>query len=150
MRGINVARVVIGGLLAGLVVNIGEFVFNGVLFGADMEAAVARLNLPPIGPSAITVFVVMGFALGIATVWLYAAIRPRFGAGVNTALCAGATVWFFVSVYPSPGFAAMGLFPARLLAFGIVWGLGELLIAAVAGAWLYQEQGAPAGHAAIR
>jgi pimeloyl-ACP methyl ester carboxylesterase len=139
MKGINLARVVLGGLLAGLIVNVGESVFNGWLFAAEMEAALARLNLPPVGGSAIGVFVLLGFSLGIALVWLYAAIRPRFGAGVNTALCAAAAVWFFAYVYPSVGFAVMGLFPTRLIAIGLVWGLGELMLAAVAGAWLYHE-----------
>jgi hypothetical protein len=139
MKSINVTRVVLGGLLAGLVINIGESIFNGWLFAADLEAALTRLNLPMVGGSAIATFVLLAFALGIATVWLYAAIRPRYGAGVGTALCAGAAVWFFAFVYPSVGFIVMGLFPARLIAIGIIWGLGEMLLAAVAGAWLYRE-----------
>ena len=143
MSGINLARVVLGGLVAGLVINIGESIFNGWLFAADMEAAMARLNVPPIGGSAISVFLTLGFALGIATVWLYAAIRTRFGAGVNTALCAGATVWFLAYAYPSIGFMMMGLFPTRLMMIGLFWGLAEVLLASVAGAWLYQE---PAGR----
>ena len=139
MRGINYAKVVLGGLVAGLVINIGESIFNGWLFAADMEATMARLNLPPVGGGAIAAFLVMGFGLGIATVWLYAAIRARFGPGVNTALCAGTTVWFLAYVYPSIGFAVMGLFPTRFITIGIVWGLAEVLLASVAGAWLYQE-----------
>jgi uncharacterized membrane protein len=145
MTGINVARVLIGGFVAGLVINIGESVFNGWLFASDLQAAVARLNLPPIGGNAIATFVMLAFALGIAMVWLYAAIRPRYGAGVNTALCAGAAVWFFAFAYPSIGFLAMGLFPTRLTVIGLVWGLGELLLAAVAGAWLYREEAGARG-----
>jgi len=40
-------RVVLGGLLAGLVINISEFVLNGMLLGADINAALARMNLAP-------------------------------------------------------------------------------------------------------
>ena len=145
MTGINVARVLIGGFVAGLVINIGESVFHAWLFAADLEAALSRLNVPPVGGNAIATFVVMGFALGIATIWLYAAIRPRYGAGVNTALCAGAAAWFFASAYPSIGFLAMGLFPTRLTLIGLVWGLVELMVAAVAGAWLYHETEAGRG-----
>ena len=83
MRGINTARVVVGGLVAGLVINVSEFILNMVVMGADMNAAMTRLNLPPVGGQAITVFVVLGFALGIGTIWLYAAIRPRYGAGLK-------------------------------------------------------------------
>ena len=139
MNGINIARVVLGGLLAGVIIDIGEVVLNAWLLAARMEAAMTRLNLPPVSGGAIAGFLIMGFALGIATVWLYAAIRPRFGPGVRAALCAGATVWFLAYVYPSIGFELMGLFPTRIIAIGMVWGLGELLVAAVAGAWLYQE-----------
>jgi hypothetical protein len=144
MRGINLSRVVLGGLLAGLVIDIGEFLLNGVLFAEEMQQAAARLNLPPVGGGAIAVFMVMGFALGIAMIWVYAAIRPRFGPGVRTALCAGAVTWFLAYAYASVGYGLMGIFPARLLIIGSAWGLMEMLAASVAGAWLYQETGTAA------
>jgi hypothetical protein len=146
MGRINMARVVLGGLLAGLVINVGEFLLNGVLLAEELNAAIQRMNLPAVAGGTIGVFVVMGFLLGIAAVWLYAAIRPRYGAGPKTALCAGAAVWFLAYAYPSVGMTAMGMFPASLTAMGLVWGLGELLVATVAGAWAYQE-GSPAGGA---
>jgi hypothetical protein len=99
----------------------------------------ARMNLPPMGGSVYAVFTVLGFALGIASIWLYAAIRPRYSPGPRTALCAGSAVWFFAYVYPSIGFAMMGMFPAGAIVIGIAWGLAELLIATVAGAALYKE-----------
>lgn len=34
---INYGRVIIGGLIAGVVQNIGEFIFNGVLYAKQME-----------------------------------------------------------------------------------------------------------------
>ena len=136
---INVGRVIIGGLVAGLVINVSEFILNTWLLGAEMNAAMVRLNLPPIGGPGMAVFTVMGFAVGIATLWLYAAIRPRFSPGPTTALVAGGLVWFFAYFYGSIGMAVMGLFPMRLIAVGMIWGLGELLLAALAGAALYQE-----------
>jgi uncharacterized integral membrane protein len=145
MTGINVARVLTGGFVAGLVINIGESILNAWLLAPELQAALARLNLPPVGGNAIATFVVMAFALGIAIVWLYAAIRPRYGAGMQTALCAGAAAWFFSYAYPSIGFLAMGFFPTRLTLIGLGWGLVEVLLAAVAGAWLYRETEAARG-----
>lgn len=141
MSGINMARVIVGGIVAGLVINVSEYVLNTFVVKTEMEAAVARLNLPPVGGQAIAVFLVMGFVLGIAAVWFYAAIRPRFGAGPGTAACAGSTVWFFAYLYPSVGYWAMGMFDANFIAIGLVWGLAELVIGTVAGASLYQERG---------
>lgn len=143
MDRINMARVVVGGLAAGLVINIGEFLLNGVILADDMNAAMARLQLPPIGGGAIGIFVVLGFLLGIAIVWLYAAIRPRYGAGVSTALCAGGMAWALAYLYPSIGMVVIGLFPGPVVAMGVIWGLVELGVAAIVGAWLYRE--APAG-----
>lgn len=139
MRSINTARVVIGGIVAGLVINVSEFILNMVVLGADMNTAMARLNLPPVGGQAIVVFVILGFALGIGMAWLYAAIRSQYGPGPRTAVCAGAAVWFFAYFYGGVGMMVMGVFPERLIAIGMIWGLGEVLLASVAGAALYKE-----------
>ena len=139
MGGINFGRVVLGGLLAGLVIDVGEYLLNGVVLSRDMDAAMRRLNLPTVGGSAIAVFLILGFALGIAAIWFYAAIRPRLGAGARTALCAGAAVWFFAYLYPNVGLVVLGFLPGGMIAFATVWGLAELLLATAAGAWFYTE-----------
>jgi len=139
MGRINVARVIMGGLLAGLIINISEYILNDVVLRQEMMAEFARLNLPSIGGGAIAVFVTLGFSLGIVLVWLYAAIRPRYGAGPKTAMCAALTVWFLAYFYSSAMFAAVGMMSTNLIVTGIVWGLVELLVAGVAGAWLYKE-----------
>jgi hypothetical protein len=144
MGSINVGRVVLGGLLAGLVIDASEYLLNGVALSERMNAALQRLNLPAVGGTAIGVFVVLGFLLGIATIWFYAAIRPRFGAGVRTALCAGSAVWFFAHFYRGIIMGALGFLPVSLITFAVIWQLLELLVAAVAGGWLYQEAPGPA------
>ncbi|MDQ6700121.1 MAG: hypothetical protein M3Z36_08035, partial [Acidobacteriota bacterium] len=59
--------------------------------------------------------VVIGFGVGIAGVWLYAAIRPRFGPGLKTALIAAVAVCSIGNVLPNIGFLAMHIFPANLI-----------------------------------
>jgi len=63
MHTINYARVIVGGLLAGLLINISETLLNAVVLARQMEAAVQSMNLPPIGGQAIAGFVVFGFVL---------------------------------------------------------------------------------------
>jgi hypothetical protein len=140
---IDINRVVLGGLLAGVVINISEFVLNGVVLAADINSSLARLNLPPMGTNAIAVFVLMGFLTGIVMVWLYAAIRPRFGPGATTAMYSGVAVWLLAYVFGSVGYIVLGIFPMRVTLIGMVWGLFELVIAAVAGAWPYHEAPEP-------
>ncbi|KPK63920.1 MAG: hypothetical protein AMS21_06465 [Gemmatimonas sp. SG8_38_2] len=139
MGKINVGRVILGGLVAGLVINIGESILNLAIAGETMELAYRQLNLEPPGGTTIGMFIILGFVLGILLVWLYAALRPRFGASAKTAIMAGFFVWLFAFLWPSIGNGLIGLFDADLLVFGIVWGLFEVLAASVAGAWVYRE-----------
>jgi pimeloyl-ACP methyl ester carboxylesterase len=139
MNRINMGRVLIGGLLAGLIINIGEFILNGVLLAEEMNAAMAALNKPPVSPDMIIWFVIFGFGLGVMLVWVYAAIRPRFGAGVKTAVCASTLVWGLAYLYPNLFFLIIDLFPRGMMVLATIWGLVEVTIAGIAGAWLYKE-----------
>jgi hypothetical protein len=74
----NGVRVILGGLLAGLVINIVEFITNGVVLREAWGHAMQALGKSgQLSAGAIVIFNIWGFLLGIAAVWLYAAIRPR-------------------------------------------------------------------------
>jgi hypothetical protein len=139
MGKINVGRVLLGGLVAGIVLNIGEYLLNDKVFGAQMKAEMARHNYPMPGGNAIVIAVVMTFVLGIVIVLGYAAIRPRFGAGPKTAMIAALFAWFGVYFYTNILFWAFGLVPNNMLPIALVWGLVEFIVAALIGAWLYKE-----------
>jgi len=139
MGRINWSRVILGGLLAGLVLNVVDYIYYGVVMKQDMAAAMQALGKQPIPDSIIWVFVVWDFVMGIGLVWLYAAIRPRFGAGVKTAVIAGLALWFFIGLMSAIGEAPMGLFPQRLMVISTVAALIAWPIAGAAGAKFYSE-----------
>jgi hypothetical protein len=139
MGSINMGRVVVGGLVAGLLINVSEFLLNAIVLVNDMNAAMAALNRPPIDNSMIVWFVLLAFGMGIMAVWVYAAVRPRFGPGVQTAICASLVVWGLAYLYPNLSMIVIGLFPTRLMIIATVWGLAELLVAGITGAWIYTE-----------
>ena len=139
MSAINASKVVTGGLLAGLVMNIGEYILNEVILAERWQAATAGLNMPEPGTWLIIFFIIWSFVFGIAMIYLYAAFRPRCGAGPKTAVCAGITAWFFTSLMGFGPTAIMGLFPADLVVISLIWGLVEMSLAALAGARFYTE-----------
>ncbi len=141
MGSINWTRVILGGLVAGVVINVFESVLNGVVLAKDWEAAMAAMGKPPMAGNQIAAFVAWGFVVGIFAVWLYAAIRPRYGAGPKTALCAGLAVWGLGYLLASVAPLVLELFPARVMVIGLVVGLVEVLAATLVGAWLYREGG---------
>jgi hypothetical protein len=139
MGRINIGRVLLGGLVAGVILNIGEYILNDKVLGARMKEYLATHRFATPGGNAIAVAVVMTFVLGIVIVLGYVAIRPRFGAGPKTAIIAALFAWFGVYVYPDVVGAAFGFVPTSILPIALVWGLVEYSVAALIGAWLYKE-----------
>lgn len=152
MSGINYARVLLGGLLAGLVINISEFVLNGVILMDEYTAAMETYNLTE-ASWAMVGYIVSAFILGFVVAWLYAAIRPRLGMGWKTGATAGVVLWLGAIVVPSIWFNAMGMsYGAGLMVLSIVWGMVELALAGVAAGWVYREgadAAAPAQQVAL-
>ena len=48
MSRINLGRVVHRRVVAGLIINVGEFILNGIVIGEQMNAVMAAINKPPI------------------------------------------------------------------------------------------------------
>ncbi len=143
MKSINWGRVILGGLLAGVIINISEALLNEKVLKEDWTAAMKAMGKTmEEGGSTLAVWLILGFAMGIAGVWLYAAIRPRFGAGAGTAVRAGVAFWFFANLLSLVAQANMGMFASKILVTIAVWTLVQNVVAIVVGAWLYKEEGA--------
>ena len=121
MGGINIIGVLKGGLAAALIMNVSQYLLGAVV-GAN--------GAPP----AATI-VIRTAALGFATVWLYAAIRPRFGPGPKTAIWAGLVVWA-LSYVSTAIFGGQSIGSAVVI---IAWTGVEMLIASSVGGYLYHE-----------
>lgn len=136
---INIGRWLLGGLVAGVILNLGEWLLNGMVLANQMTEYATRHNFPQPAGAAIGVAMAMTFVLGFVMILGYAAIRPRFGPGVKTAVIAALFAWFGVVVYPNVIGAAFGFIPTNVLLLVMGWAIVEYIIAAIAGAWLYKE-----------
>jgi len=148
MNRINWGRVIVGGLVAGVVLNLGEWLLHEVVLASRMEAAVAEMGMELPSGSDIGIFVAMTFVLGILLVWLYAAIRPRYGPGPKAAIVSGLVGWILLYAFWFCYNLAWELFPQDMVTISTIWGLFELPIATMVGAWLYREEATMGGGAA--
>jgi len=140
MGHINWKRLILGGLLCGLVINAVEFVMNDVLLQnqwADAWRALGRTAA--FGASEISVLLAWGFLVGIFSVWLYAEIQPHYGARPITAIIAGLAVWFLGYLLSAVVPLVTNLFPGRLMLTSLSVGLVEVVAGTMAGAWVYQH-----------
>jgi hypothetical protein len=85
--------------------------------------------------------IVLWFIAAILIIWLYAAIRPRYGAGPKTAFLAGFAGGILGGVLPDIGWGLeLRLIPARVWVGDAIVTLVTCVIATVLGAWVYKEQ----------
>jgi len=135
MGGINLARVLIGGLLAGLIYNI-----SGLAAGQVVELAhtFARFGWEPSTGSMVQ-NVAVRFGFGLISVFTYAAIRPRFGPGIKTAIIAASILWIAAAAPFIFVLTELFVFSGPQAVTLLIWTLVEACVATSVGGWLYQE-----------
>jgi hypothetical protein len=140
----NIKKVVVGGLVAGVILNVVDFISNYVLgarMRAEAEAFKQGISDQMMAGNAVISYVIMDLVLGIALVFTYAAVRPRFGPGPRTAVYVALLFWLLGLIFNS-GYRQMGMMSAGLWwTFAIIW-LVSFSIASWAGAAIYSEEGA--------
>ena len=137
MGKINWSRVILCGVLTGVVWTVLSAISTWYV-GADFNSAVPgnKILAPSAGLAAFLLSV--NLAGGIWAMWLYAAIRPRYGAGAKTAVVAGFS-WWVVSTLADATWGSFGLVPVKALLPVSAVSLPEMIVAALVGAWLYRE-----------
>jgi len=139
MGKINMQKVLVGGLIAGVFLNVVDYVQFGVVLKDQMAAAMQAINKPAMTNAQIPYFVVLDLVAGVFLVWLYAAIRPRFGAGPVTAAKAGIAAWFVGGLLVTLFMWPMETMPHNLMITTTVVGLVSWILATVIGAKFYTE-----------
>ena len=142
MPQMNTARILLGGLIAGLIMNGSEAALHAAILGDETGLLYEKLGIGIPGTAGNLILLISAtFLLGTVAVWLCAAMRPRFGAGARTALIAGITVWLlshlWSGVYLGAGYA--GIITPKLAWVPVAWGLLEAPLATLAGAAFYKE-----------
>jgi len=139
MNRLNFGRVLLGGIVAGFILNIGEFLLNGIILAPHIEADMKRMNIKPPGAGFGLLAVTLTFVFGVLAVLLYALMRARLGPGPKTALVTALIVWFCVYAYSGTINMLLINVPPRLILMILAWGLIEYPLGILAGASLYKE-----------
>ncbi len=139
MSGINVPRVLLGGLVAAAVIWVLEGVAS-VLYMDQMQQAMEAHGLSmDMSAKVWALSILVSYLVGVVAVFLYAGCRPRFGPGAKTAVIVGVAVWLGGYVVCIIGYHMLALFPdAMLVQWGLI-GLVEMVVGTIAGAAVYRE-----------
>lgn len=139
MEKLNIGRILVGGIVAGIVGDVLGYIVDGVILAPRWAEAMQSLGRTSFTVNFLVLANLLGLVAGIFTIWLYAIMRAHYGAGPVTATYAGLAVWLIGTLLPNIGFAGAGLFPANLMTMTTAGAIVESVAAALAGAALYKE-----------
>jgi hypothetical protein len=141
MGRINIGRVIVGGIVAAVILFIAGFIIHGLILGSEWAAWQTAGHMPnALSQAAMTViWVIVSLVNGVTGVWIYAGIRPRYGAGAKTALIAGFMLWLVGGLVAALAEYSLGNAPRGVVGVGAIGSLIADLIAILAGAYLYKE-----------
>jgi hypothetical protein len=135
----NIGRIILGGFIAGIVANAGDYLINVYLMADEGTAMVQRLNLSAAAvEGSLVTWIVVDIILGLLLVFTYAGFRPRFGPGPRTAIIAGVTIWLAICAVFA-GLMSMGIYTQQAYLKSSVLTLANTVIASLAGAYFYRE-----------
>jgi hypothetical protein len=137
MGRINWPRVLLCGLVTGGVWTLLSVILLA-LVGQEFMSGLSGLGRSsPRG--GVPFSLIANLAAGIWAMWLYAAIRPRYGAGPMTAVMAACGWWFIQSLQSAKWVTVVGVLSDVNLYPLAAGTLAAMIVAVVAGGWLYQE-----------
>jgi hypothetical protein len=135
---INYRRLAIAGLFTVVVLLVCQVALIGSLSSTIMAARDAA-HLPAFVPRPV-LNVLELLSTGYLIVWFYAAIRPRFGPGIGTAVRSGLAVWFCLGVIVTIHTISDNFgFPPGIVLMIAAGMLPAIVLASIAGAWVYRE-----------
>ena len=137
---INTARLIVSGLVAGVIMNAVSLLSAGLYLSEMMELLELRGIQPPDGILPMVVYLLMRFVWGFVAVWFYVVARPRFGPGLKTALLVGLVFWLGGVFLGVVSYGMMGMFPMGMLAQWAAITFVGILASTVVGAWIYRER----------
>jgi hypothetical protein len=140
MGKINYGRLILCGLVAGVVTDIVDYPFDGLWLANMWTSQLAVWGRRPFSGSQLAWLAVLGLIVGFFSVWIYVSIRPRFGPGVKTAIQAGFITWVLATAVPNVALMWVPhFFSGHLTLYTSVGGLVEIVVGTLCGAWLYKE-----------
>lgn len=142
MQGISYARLLLSGLVAGLVILFGETLLNQIVLADDWAQSAIDQDVLAFGAWQSMAMAAVLILFGIVLMWIHAIGLPRFGSTISTAIAAGLTLWLVSWALLGVTMVLSGATTVRIAAISAVWGVIEVPAAALAGAWIYQDRNA--------
>lgn len=137
----NWKRILIGGIVAGAVMNVLDMLVGLLVLGERYKALQdAGIYLKEPRLPFVPLWVLGIFAMGFVASWFYAVARPRLGQGPKTALLVGLALGLMSHVAYNVSAVSWGQQGRFLPTVWMLSGIVELVVGTLVAGWLYKEE----------
>lgn len=126
----------LGGLVTGLIVLVGELALNLAVMGEQMAMLLKRFALPQPTPWVMTQAIARLLLLGMIAVWLASMLARALGDPHRGAFIAGLCIWTLSWAMVQWALVNTGFLTASIAVVNVAWGLVEAPLATWAGFWV--------------
>jgi hypothetical protein len=115
----SISRIILGGLAAGVIMNIVDGAVNGGLFATQFDQFLTNADATDQKGGVLAFWICADFVYALTLSWLNVALRARYGRGPGSYLRAALVVWV-VAYYTASADVVVGLLPAIMHGVGSV------------------------------
>jgi hypothetical protein len=136
----NWSRILLAGMLAGMVINTGEYLLHKIILQQGWTDLMQKFkDAAEPKPGQFAALSVAGFVMGVLTVWLFAATRPRFASTPKAVISAAIAIWIPAYCVGLLAPFMLGILPAGLVFPSMAAGIVELTLGASLGGLIYAD-----------
>ena len=143
MKQLDIVRLVMAGLVSGIVIYVVESILNGVILAADWKAwsvvASQIFRMPP-ETNSLIFWGIQALIAGWAGTFVYAAIRAWVGVNLRAAYISGLAVWAVGWLGMSFDKLALGIEPNKMIFYNLLAALLACLLGQVAASFIYRDK----------
>lgn len=138
MHAIHPVRILLAGLVAGVIIIVGEYVLNAILLADQWAELRQDYGIAVQGTTQVAAGGFLTLSYGVVLMWMFASMRASFATDFQTAIVTGYTFWsiayllFLLSVWAS------GFVTFAIAATSIAWGIVEAPLATIVGMKVYR------------
>ena len=143
MKQLDIVRLVLAGLVSGIVIYVVESILNGVILGADWKVwsvVASQVFRMPAETKSLILWGLQALLAGLIGTVVYAAIRTWVGVNLRAAYISGLIVWSVGWLGMSFDKLALGIEPTKMIYYNLLAALLACLLGQVAASFIYKDK----------
>ena len=140
---LSIPRIVLGGIITGVVLFICSGIVNGTILSQDYKNwsdEMGNLIHPLSFSFSLGLWLIMSATQGVVSIWVYAGISRIYGVGMKSVLITGFLIWIVSKLAVAIDLTALGVLTPRIVLGQLIGSLVAILLGIYLGSRFYRVE----------